>query len=123
MGRTNPTYRDFLRQFEERYGPFRRALRYERQADFDRLFERADAHAHAAGHRNATDPEVAVLLSMLLAHEAEIHSLRERLAVVEGDPETRADGESGSTTDDAEASVATDAKASVATDADKEATD
>lgn len=83
MGRTNPTYREYLRRFEERYRPFRRALRYERQADFDRLFERADAHAHAAGYRNATDPEVAALLSMLLSHEAELRVLRERLAVGE----------------------------------------
>ncbi|MFD1646341.1 hypothetical protein [Haloarchaeobius litoreus] len=84
MGRTNPTYRDRLREFEERYQPFRRALRYEHQLDFDRLFERADATAHAASYRNATDPAVATLLSMLLAHEAEIRELHERLAAAEG---------------------------------------
>ncbi|WP_256297037.1 hypothetical protein [Haloarchaeobius salinus] len=84
MGRTNPTYRDQLRDFEQRYHPFRRALRYEHQLDFDRLFERADATAHAASYRNATDPAVATLLSMLLAHEAEIRELNERLAAAEG---------------------------------------
>ncbi|WP_435364563.1 hypothetical protein [Haloarchaeobius sp. DYHT-AS-18] len=87
MGRTNPTYRDCLRSFEDRYSPFRRALRRRHQADFDRLFERADAHAHAAGYQNATDPEVAALLSMLVAHEAELRELRERLAVAEGEGE------------------------------------
>lgn len=84
MGRTNPTYRECLREFERRYEPFRRALRYEHQLDLDRLFERADATAHAASYRNATDPEIAALLSMLLAHEAELRELRERLAAAEG---------------------------------------
>lgn len=93
MGRTNPTYRDQLREFEQRYEPFRRALRYEHQLDFDRLFERADATAHAAGYRNATDPAVAALLSMLLAHEAELRELHERLATVEGrEPEAASGG-------------------------------
>ncbi|WP_435346086.1 hypothetical protein [Haloarchaeobius sp. HRN-SO-5] len=101
MGRTNPTYRDYLRRFEERYRPFRRALRYERQADFDRLFERADAHAHAAGYRNPTDPEVAALLSMLLAHEAEIRTLRERLAAAEdGEFATHDDDDDSTGSDD-----------------------
>ncbi|MGB9965282.1 hypothetical protein [Halobacterium hubeiense] len=79
MGRTNPTYRDRLDDYEQRCQPFRRALRRERQQDFDRLFERARNHAHAAGHLNATDPERAAVLSMLLAQEAELRELRERL--------------------------------------------
>jgi len=102
MGRTNPTYRDQLREFEERYHPFRRALRYEHQLDFDRLFERADATAHAASYRNATDPAVATLLSMLLAHEAEIRELHERLAAAEGHDgvtDARVDDDDAGTTD------------------------
>ncbi|WP_435333588.1 hypothetical protein [Haloarchaeobius sp. TZWWS8] len=91
MGRTNPTYRDHLRRFRERYGSFRRALRREYQADFDRLFERADAHAHAAGYQNATDPETAALVSMLLAHEVELRELRERLAALDSSGDSAAD--------------------------------
>lgn len=83
MGRTTPTYRAFLDAYEADWGEYRRALRYERQADFDRLFERAAAHAHAAGVQNPPDPLEAVYLSMLLAHEAELRRLRERVEAVE----------------------------------------
>jgi hypothetical protein len=79
MGRTNPTYRDFLDRFAEQHQSFRRGLRREYTADFDRLFDHARAHADAAGYHNATDPEVAVLLSILLAHEHELRQLRPRL--------------------------------------------
>ncbi|MFB6105419.1 MAG: hypothetical protein ABEJ70_00460 [Halobacteriaceae archaeon] len=78
MGRTNPTFREFLDGYESSWSPYRRALRRERQADFDRLFDRARAHADAAGQANRTDPETAVLLSVLLAHEADLRRLRER---------------------------------------------
>lgn len=87
MGRTNPTFRDFLDSYEDRWRPFRRALRRRHREDFDRLFDRARSHADAAGHANATDPGTAVLLSMLLAQERELRDLRERLEAVEGDSE------------------------------------
>jgi hypothetical protein len=79
MGRTNATYRNHLDDYERRCQQFRRALRRERKQDFDRLFERARDHAHAAGHLNATDPERAAILSMLVAQEAELRELREQL--------------------------------------------
>jgi uncharacterized membrane protein YccC len=79
MGRTNATYRNHLDAYEQRCQPFRRALRRERKQDFDRLFERARNHAHAAGHLNATDPERAAILSMLVAQEAELRELRAEL--------------------------------------------
>jgi hypothetical protein len=79
MGRTNPTYRDFLDRFAEHHQGFRRGLRREYTADFDRLFDHARTHADAAGYHNATNPEVAVLLSILLAHEHELRRLREQL--------------------------------------------
>lgn len=78
MGRTNPTYRDYLRQFEDDWQSFRRGLRREFERDFDRLFDRARNHADAAGYHNATDPDVALLLSVLLAHERELRRLREQ---------------------------------------------
>lgn len=79
MGRTNPTYRDWLRAFEERYAAYRRGLRRRDQPAFDRLFEQAADHADAAGLANDPDPEVAALLSMLLAHERRLAELeRER---------------------------------------------
>jgi uncharacterized membrane protein YccC len=76
MGRTNPTYRDYLQRFEDRCQPMRRGLRRQDKADFDRLFDRARNHADAAGYLNSTDPDLAVLLSMLLAQERAIRRLR-----------------------------------------------
>jgi hypothetical protein len=80
MGRTNRTYRQHLDAYEQRCQSFRRALRRERKPDFDRVFERARNHAHAAGHLNAPDPERAAILSVLVAQEAAIRDLREQLA-------------------------------------------
>lgn len=85
MGRTTPTYRDAIRSLEERWAPMGRSLRREYQEDFDRLFERARAFADAAGMANPTDPERALLLSLLLAHEVECRLLAERVADLEAD--------------------------------------
>ena len=76
MGRTNPTYRDFLGRFEGRCQPFRRALRREAKPAYDRVFEHAQQHADAAGYLNSTDPEMAVLISVLVAQQREIQELR-----------------------------------------------
>lgn len=88
MGRTNPTYRDWLQRTEQRWQPFRRALRRRAKGDFDRLFERAGSHADAAGYLNAVDPEHVLLLSMLLAQEREIQQLLARVETLE----SRGDG-------------------------------
>jgi hypothetical protein len=85
MGRTSPTYRDYLRTLESEWQPFRRALRRQYQADFDRLFDRARDHADAAGYANGADPEFAFLLSVLLAQEVELRALRDRLDERDGD--------------------------------------
>lgn len=79
MGRTNPTFRDFLDGYEARWSAYRRALRKRHRDDFDRLFARVRDHADAAGHQNATDPEMAVLVSILLSQERELRQLRERV--------------------------------------------
>lgn len=80
MGRTNPTYRDFLRRYEQDWQPYRRALRRQYQADFDRLFERAAEFSDAAGYHNATNPELAVLMSILLSQEVALRQLHEELS-------------------------------------------
>ena len=78
MGRTNPTYRDYLQRLEDDCQPCRRGLRREYKADFDRLFDRARTHAEAACYHNNSDPDLPVLLSILLAHEHEIQQLQEQ---------------------------------------------
>jgi hypothetical protein len=79
MGRTNPTYRDYLQRFEERCNPFRRALRRQYKPAFDEVFEHAENHADAAGYLNSTDPELAVLLSILVAQQHELEELRDEV--------------------------------------------
>lgn len=83
VGRTNPTFRDFLDRYEDRFGDYRRALRRSSQEDFDRLFGRARAHADAAGYANHLDRDRLVLLSVCLGqegaldeHEDDIEQLR-----------------------------------------------
>ena len=79
MGRSKPTFRNYLERFEGDWAPYRRALRRRDQPHFDRLFEAAREHADAAGQLDPTDPRLAILFSMLLAHERELAALRERL--------------------------------------------
>ena len=77
MGRTNPTYRDYVQTVESDWRSFRRGLRREYKDDFDRLFDHARTHADAAGYHNSAEPNMALLLSILLAHEHELAECRE----------------------------------------------
>ena len=79
MGRTNPTYRDAVDRLEDDWQPFRRALRRRYTADFDRLFDHTRTFADAGGYLNRYDPARVVLLSVLLAHEHELHQLRDQI--------------------------------------------
>lgn len=85
MGRTNPTYRDQLRHLESDWEPFRRALRAVEQDAFDQLFEHGRAYAHAASYCNHTDPERALLVSTILAHERKISQLEAQLEAQRAD--------------------------------------
>ena len=78
MGRTNPTYRRWLQSFESDYQTFRRALRADDQPAFDRIFEAGHQHADAAGFLNSTDPEIAFLISVLIAQERRLQALEAR---------------------------------------------
>lgn len=80
MGRTTPTYRSYLDAYEAEWAPFRRALRHEHRPAFDRVFARARLHADAAGNHDPPDPRFAVLLSVLVAQERELATLREAVA-------------------------------------------
>ncbi|WP_433626481.1 hypothetical protein [Halomicrococcus sp. NG-SE-24] len=85
MGRTNATYRDLLRAMESRWSDYRRALRREDQAAFDRLFEHARAHADAGGLQNHQRVEVTVLVSVVLEQQKRIDDLEDRLDHLEAD--------------------------------------
>lgn len=75
MGRTNPTYRDSIRSMEAEWATFRRSLRRQHRPHFDRLFDQARNFADAAGNQNHPDPEIAMLVSILLAQEERIDRL------------------------------------------------
>jgi len=79
MGRTNPTFRDVLRAVEDRWQPYRRALRYEDQERFDELLGYARTHADAASNLNQRSPVIPVLVSIALAQERRLDELEARL--------------------------------------------
>lgn len=81
MGRTNPTFRLLLEGLEDRWQPYRRALRRRDQDHFDGLWADAVNHADAAGYLNHDDPMVPVLFSMLLAQRRRVVELE---AAVDG---------------------------------------
>lgn len=72
MGRTNPTYRDQLTRLEKDWNDYRRGLRASEQVHFDSLFEHGRTYAHAAGYLNHPTPEIAFLVSVVLAHERQL---------------------------------------------------
>lgn len=108
MGRTTPTYRQFLESFEGDWQPYRRGLRAQYQSDFDCLFAKANYFADAAGYQNAADPDVAILLSMLLAQEVELRQLRAAVDC-EGELPVDRDTESVSPEESTEPAPAADA--------------
>ena len=85
MGRTNTTYRDLLEAMESRWQEYRRALRYDDQGVFDRLFEYARAHADAGGVQNHQFVEIPALISMMIEQQKQIDDLEDRLDHVEDD--------------------------------------
>ena len=85
MGRTNPTYRDVIRALEDRWQQYRRALRRDDKHHFDRLFEHGRAHADAAGYLNHQEPELTLLVSVVLEQEKELQQLHDRIEALERD--------------------------------------
>lgn len=67
-----------LTGIEERWRPYRRALRTQDQERFDQLFDDARAHADAAGYLNADEPWFPIFFSMLLEQQRRIESLQRR---------------------------------------------
>ncbi len=70
---------------EDRWADYRRALRQDDQVAFDQLFEHARGYADAAGIQNHQSVEVAVLFSVVLAHQQRLDTLQERLDALEDD--------------------------------------
>lgn len=90
VGRTNPTFRDVLSARRQQWGDFRRALRRRDTHHFDRILEHAETHADAAGYQDGMDPDIAILLSIVLEQERRRATLEDRIDRLE----TRLSGES-----------------------------
>ncbi len=83
MGRTVLPYSHVWEEERSRWLKFRRALRREDQAHFDRLFELARLHLQAGVYASNPWPLETMLLSMLLEHEKVIRAVEERLEALE----------------------------------------
>ncbi len=81
MGRTLPTQIWILREAEEEWKRFRRALRKEDQQAFDIVWSYARRHSVAAGMASRSLPFEAHCLSMLVGLQRELLELRKSLSV------------------------------------------
>ena len=82
MGRTVPTYRQVLETMVDEWQGFKKALRKEDKAAFDRLIEKARRHASAASYDARVDPVESLIMSILLEQEKEIEQLRKKIGGV-----------------------------------------
>jgi hypothetical protein len=79
MGRTNPTYRDQIRGFEQDYSQYRRALRRSRQETFDEVITHAQDLAAAGGAASSHTPAVPILLSICIRQQEQINELQKQV--------------------------------------------
>ena len=83
MGRTVLPYSHVWEEERSRWLKFRRALRKEDQAHFDRLFDLARLHLQAGVYASNPWPLESMLLSMLLEHEKALRAMEARLRAIE----------------------------------------
>jgi len=83
VGRTVPTYRMHLEGILSRWQDYRRALREEDRALFDKVVNGARQHASAAGYCAHLDPVETALLGMLIELQREVEQIRSRQGVAE----------------------------------------
>ncbi len=80
MGRTVMPYSHVLEK--ESWELFRKAMSKEDQEAFDRLFDRAKFHTHAAVYQAHSFPMETILLSICLEHEKMLEEILRRLKPV-----------------------------------------
>lgn len=83
MGRTLPTFNTYLEQEIAQWAAFRRALRREDKAPFDRLFALAKRHMAEAAFAARPIPFDAVLMAILLEQQKDLEALDARLRLLE----------------------------------------
>lgn len=77
MGRTLPTFRALLDRLEVEWSDYRRALTDAEKQRWDALWQQARRHASASTNAAPLNPMEAVLLSVLLEHEARLADLED----------------------------------------------
>jgi hypothetical protein len=81
-----------IEQVLAEWGPYRRALRTADRGTYDRMVNHARERASAGSNLADLDPTTPILLSVLLAHEAELVRLRRAVEALTG-PGGEGDGD------------------------------
>ena len=79
MGRTLPPFSQLIEHERRAWAPFRRALRKDDQAAFDRLFDCAKLHVQAGVYLSRPWPFEVIAMAMLLEHHKQLERLLTRL--------------------------------------------
>jgi hypothetical protein len=79
MGRTLPPFSQLIEYERRAWAPFRRALRKDDQAAFDRLFDCAKLHVQAGVYLSRPWPFEVIAMAMLLEHHKQLEHLLTRL--------------------------------------------
>jgi hypothetical protein len=79
MGRTLPPFSQLIEYERRAWAPFRRALRKDDQAAFDRLFDCAKLHVQAGVYLSRPWPFEVIAMAMLLEHHKQLERLLIRL--------------------------------------------
>lgn len=78
MGRTLPPFSQLIEQERRAWGPFKRALRKEDQATFDRLFDCAKLHVQAGVYLSRPWPFEVIAMSILLEQQKRLEQVLKR---------------------------------------------
>jgi hypothetical protein len=81
MGRTLPPFSQLIEYERRAWAPFRRALRRDDQAAFDRLFDCAKLHVQAGVYLSRPWPFEVIVMAMLLEHHKQLERLLTRLEI------------------------------------------
>jgi hypothetical protein len=79
MGRTLPPFNQLIESERRAWAPFRRALRKDDQAAFDRLFDCAKLHVQAGVYLSRPWPFEVIAMAVLLEHHKRLEHLLARL--------------------------------------------
>jgi hypothetical protein len=82
MGRTLPPFSQLIEHERRSWAPFRRALRKDDQAAFDRLFDCAKLHVQAGVYLSRPWPFEVIAMAMLLEHHKRLERLLTQLEAI-----------------------------------------